>query len=845
MGEAHEVELTLTNAEVEDLADGTEVWTASVELSGPRGRATGHGRGENLGALVAGFRNKVSDAEDIGWALRPLLLPQGVEQALQQAYIDALRDDALLRVRIGCANLVFSALPWELTRTTLATSASDPAGAGWDAHLVSAPDRLVVSRVLESAASPGPRTGLRSLVVTAADAVRREDRAGGAPRNGIDWTREAAGEAVRRLKEIGEAELLHAATREQLTQRLRTTAHVVCVIAHGWTDRDEECGIVLHAPGGTGPDRVPARELAELFQASGTQLVVLIACDTAGLNASRSGWGTAAHHIVARRVPAVVAMQAPVRQSLGQEFLIGLATGLAENGEIHAAMVKGLSEVRRRTDIVGNLAVPALYTGRGDLRLREAPPEPVRGPAHAYPLVPLPAAGEHGGEARGATAAWGTDSRRVRLDVVWGLERRPFAGVLLDVPDHDLAQDLDHYEKAWTVLLQKGRLPARRWFATDVDRPPRPLASWEQYATSTQGAWHDFRQRFARFDPGSPDAFEHRADDGWVLRTELTAWFPDWWQERIGEWLRRLRGRDGCLERPFIVVLRGPVPVLEDRGPGVLTQVRDDLENRLGMPVTALSRHRPGKRYRDDGVARSDDDGLPADAKALSALRRRNPGQYGRALERLAADERLPGHPASLSAAAEYDDDMRAWIGALGPGRPVPRPGGLPLDVGSEQADTIALALLKQVAKLSDGDLLAWDDPLLSPPVRRLVRRFREGWADERPGGSELADWLAVHPDSAPAAARSGLEVQAGSVLYRLPTTTAPWPLLRAADVDHKALGMLLQLPFVERHALGLNRTDPPPPGFDAALRTEAIRTAVGRAPSTASRSSETDKARR
>ncbi|BFO16233.1 hypothetical protein SHKM778_26210 [Streptomyces sp. KM77-8] len=154
VGEAHEAELTLTDAKVEDLADGTERWTASVGLSGRQGRTTGRGTGENLGALVAGFRNKVSDTEDLGWALRPLLLPEGVEQALQQAYIDALRDDVPLRIRIRCANLVFSALPWELTRTTLALSASDPAGAGRDAHLVSDPDRLVVSRVLESAASP-------------------------------------------------------------------------------------------------------------------------------------------------------------------------------------------------------------------------------------------------------------------------------------------------------------------------------------------------------------------------------------------------------------------------------------------------------------------------------------------------------------------------------------------------------------------------------------------------------------------------------------------------------------------------------------------------------------------
>ncbi|MFF7971156.1 CHAT domain-containing protein [Streptomyces sp. NPDC007905] len=858
MVEAHVVDLTLSDTSVEHGPGGTQIWTASVTLTSRRGTASGNGRAEDLGRLVADFREDVG-SQRIGRALRTLLLPQGVETALQEAFLDALRAEALLQARIHCTDPRFAGLPWELTRTRLPDSTSDPAGSGKQAQLVSNPEKCVLSRVSEHAVASGERKEPRSLVVTAAKALddsgaeppQRAEPADPHQFDDVDRALEAAEVAEALLKSVGQTGLLRAATREHLTKRLETSAHVVCIIAHGWTapspDRGRECGIVLH--GSPAPDFVPAAELAALLAESGTQLVVLVSCDTAGPGDGFQGWGSTADHMVAAGIPAVVAMQAPVEQEIGQEFLVGLVTGLKRDGEINSAMSEGLRAIARVSDIVGHLGVPALYTARNGLRLRDAPPAPVSGPPHAYRTVSTRRTTENGEEVVEHT--WGTDSRRVRLDVVWGLERRPFAGVLLDVPGHDLAQDLNDWETAWDAPLKQADLPARRWFATDA-KPPKPRASWEPLATRTRGEWNDFRDRFDKYHAdadaeadaeGEP---KRKADDGWVLRTHLPSWSPSDWQETISRWTARLVDSKGSLARPFIVVLQGPVSVLEDHGLSVLARVREDLERRLGTPVTALSRHRPGRRYQDrNPEAVADDTDQPVTEQALLALRRQDPVRYGYELERLAADDRLPGRPASLAVAADYDDDIRAWIGALRADQKVPRPRDLPLCVDAERADAIALALLGQRSKLSDADLRAWDDPLLSPPVRRLVRQYCSAWAKEPPDADGLADWLSVHPDSAPAAARAGLPGRTAHVLSRLPATTAPWPLLRAFGVDAWAVHLLLRLPRLERHALGLAREEPPPASFDAARQAEHIRKAVGRAPTTLRPSSATDKATR
>ncbi|MFD9094931.1 CHAT domain-containing protein [Streptomyces collinus] len=826
MDEAHVVELTLSDTRVARDEKGNERWAASVTLKGRRGTVPGAGEVAGLGDLTTDFREKGFAGQEIGRALCKLLLPPDVEQAFQEAYLDALRAEALLHVRIRCVDPRFAGLPWELTRTRLPVSAS--AQQFRQAQLVGNPVRCVLSRASEHDITPAQKVPLRSLVASAADALESSR-----PDDAFDWSLHTASEAEELLEKLGRSSLLAAATRHELADRLKTTAHVVCVIAHGWdrpaTGGVRDCGIVLH--GSPEEEYLPAAELADLLRRSGTQLVVLIACGTAGIGDGFRGWGSTADHLIASGIPAVVAMQAPVEQEIGQNFLVGLVTGLAQDGEIHAAMAEGLRAIVETSDIVGHLGVPALYTARNGLRLRDAPPAPVLGPLRAYPVVP-----DHGN----GEPTLGTEGRRVQLDTVWVLERRPFAGVLLDHLGHDLAQDLNRAETALDEPLKRAGLPARRWFATDLRRPPQQRATWEPLAARTEGEWNDFR---AKYDRPAPEAAAEEEDppsrrpavDGWVLRAHLPVRLDDAWRRARDAWLERLTTATGGLARPFVVVLEGSVADLEAHGLAALNDVRKDLEDRLGTPVTALSRHRPGDRSQargpEAGTAAADGE-HPATVRDLRALRRKDPVRYVRELQRLAADEKLPGRPESLTVAADYDEDIRAWIQALDADRPVPRPGDLPLDVDTERADTIALAILKERLPLLDADLHAWDDPLLSAPVRRLVRQYRTEWADGPPDEGDLVNWLSGHPDSTPAAVRAGLPVPIGEVLSRLPRATAWWPLLRATDLDREAVSLLLKLPEAERHALGLVLTKPPV-GFEATQRVDHIREAVGRAATT------------
>ncbi|MDX2591743.1 CHAT domain-containing protein [Streptomyces sp. WI03-4A] len=846
MDEAHVVELTLSETEVLVGEEGEERWTASVTLHRPRHQVTvsGRGAGEDLGALTADFRKSVG-SQTIGRALRALLLPAEVETAFQDAYLDAVRADALLYVRIRCVDPRFAGLPWELTRTRLPVSAS--AQQFRQVQLVGDPVRCVLSRASEHDIAPARKVPLRSLVASAADALEHSR-----PDDEFDWSLHTASAAEQLLERLGRSSLLAAATRQQLMEQLKTTAHVVCVIAHGWdrpaTGGVRDCGIVLN--GDPEEDYLAAAELAEMLARSGTQLVVLISCGTAGTGDGFRGWGSTADHLIASGIPAVVAMQAPVEHEIGQNFLVGLVAGLTRDGEIHAAMAEGLREIVETSDIVGHLGVPALYTARNGLRLRDAPPAPVLGPLRAYPVVPAQETGE---------PTLGTEGRRVQLDTVWVLERRPFAGVLLDGLGHDLAQDLNRAERALDPPLKRAGLPARQWFATDLRQPPPQRATWEPAAARTEGEWNDFRDKYdwpareagtgtaAERKPKDPPS-KREAVDGWVLRVHLPVQLDDAWRRAREAWLERLTGGSGGRARPFVVVLEGSVADLEAHGPAALNGVRRDLEDRLGIPVTALSRHRPGDRSQargaEAGTAASE--GRPGTTETdLRALRRQDPARYARELERLAADETLPGHRESLTVAADYDEDVHAWIRALGANRPVPRPGALPLGIDTERADTIALALLKVRQPLLDADLRAWDDLILSCPVRRLVRRYGTKWAVDPPDEGQLVSWLSDHPDSAPAAVRAGLPVPIGKVLSRLPRATAWWPLLRATDLDREAVSLLLRLPVTERHALGLVRAEPTPAGVEAGDLVEHIRESVGRAPTRLRHPAPTDEATR
>ncbi|MFF3940496.1 CHAT domain-containing protein [Streptomyces phaeofaciens] len=856
MGERYVVELRLTDVEIAPGAGpgSPETWSATVGLTGhsPTAMVSARGAAEGLRALTAAFRAQPDGSRALGRALTGLLLPGPVEQALWDHCLSLLRPQDTLHVRILCADPVAAALPWELTHAPFPSATDDGEGSHVRLHLVNSSHPCVVSRVTSHGAQSGPRGTLRTVVVSAAEVhgeVHDADgrRVGVVEQISADSAADAlwaAETAVRRLRKLGPAgPPLLGADLDGLKAALSTTTEIVCVIAHGWAESPERSGILLHGPTGK-PELLPAEDLAGLLYGAGTQLVVLVCCNTAGGMESFEGWGSTAEQLAAK-VPAVVAMQSVVEPDIGHDFLVGLVRGLHEHGEIHAAMAEGHRRVAKYA-VPGHLGVPALYTGPNGLRLRDAPLPSRPGLPYGYPVDALdgPAA----------------DGRRVRLDVVWGLDRRPFVGVLLDAPHHDPTDDLNGWEAQSDGVLSEGGLRPRRWFRVEMNRPPRPgsTSCWQEEAVRPRSLWTEFRRDF----PGEG------ADHGWVLGLALPdaggAWAPGEWRAALDEWLPRLCASDGRPAVPVIVVLHGAGPSLRAWGVTALRDVRDQLAARLGIPVTALSRHRPGRvhesGYPQQGTAgaREPESGAvnpaePVDEPYLRALRATAPARYQRTLARLAADPGANGRRASLAIAADYDDDMRTWIRAAHEaGAPLPRRRDLTLTVTTERADTVVLALVERLSTNPGTDLSTWDDLLFSGPVGLLFRQYRDVWRNQPPSADQLAGWLALHPSAAPAAARAGLTTQAAAVLAHMAVTTAPWPVLRAFGADGEALRHLLRLPDEPRDALGLVDTDPkskaeaePVRGHGTTLRIEHIRAALGRTPPAVSRPLNVDKATR
>ncbi|MFF4585897.1 CHAT domain-containing protein [Streptomyces sp. NPDC001388] len=832
MSEERVVDLHLTDARITESGPGAEAWSATItlELPGaPRAGKPVRGETRGLRGLVGAFRRDADGSRALGRALRDLLLPEAVEDALFDTCMRDLRPDDLLVVRLHARDAVFAALPWELTRTRFPPTG--PTGRERELALVNRDHRCVLSRIVGSGTAPGPKEPLRSLVVSAAGVHGRVVAEDGSDLGRVDavhadslkdavWTASSAADQLGRL---GATDVMEEADVDRFAQALADRTHIVCVIAHGVAPAPRTSGILLHQPGSASPDLVTAEKLAGLLREAETQLAVLVSCNTAGGMLESEGWGTTAEQLVSSGVPAVVAMQSAVEPTTGHDFLYGLVEELGRHGEIHSAMAAGLARVGE-SGLDEYLGVPALYTGPNGLRLTDAPPAQTPGSPHAYPA-------EQGGEGDGDDA----DGRRVRLDVAWGLDRGGLAGVLLDLPGNDLAADLNQWEEQWDAVLPHG-WPRRRWFRTRARQRPPSGDDWQTRAASP-ALWRAFLAAFPEGDT------RKRAVSGWVLTYDIPdgPWSPGAWDTVVQHWYRRLGRTPGTLAHPVIVVLTGRDTALRTTGPGALAAVRQHLQDHLNVPVTALSRHRPGQEPSAGPSAAELElvgrpEGWPVTEQGLRDLRGTAPAAFRRILERLASDASASGRWAALAVAADYDEDIRTWVRAASTaGAPLPTPFGLPLSVRRAQADAIALALLWSHSGRA-VDLAGWDAPLLSPPVAALLSQYRTvAWAGRRPAPAEVARWLAGHPASAPAARRAGLDWPASEALRLLPPTAAPWPLLRTTGVDAETLRILLALPVDQRHALGLmpETGDSSPPGFDEGQRAERIREQLGLQPTT------------
>lgn len=119
-----------------------------------------------------------------------------------------------------------------------------------------------------------------------------------------------------------ESRLLRGATRKSLLEACSSDRwDVVHFMGHGFFSASTGQGTICLETESGGPDELEGETFASLLRQRGTQLVVLNACWTAaGSSSDSEAIASFAGLLVDFGIPAVVAMQAPLRDALAKEF---------------------------------------------------------------------------------------------------------------------------------------------------------------------------------------------------------------------------------------------------------------------------------------------------------------------------------------------------------------------------------------------------------------------------------------------------------------------------------------------------------------------------------------------
>lgn len=316
-----------------------------------------------LDSLQQGTTLAGQDMRNLGTALFDALFPRRIIRALERAY-DALPRDASLRLKLKILPPELSNLPWELM--------FDPDEGRFLAARLSSP----MVRMIEGG-TPGrsllARRPLRVLHVQASPPDL--------PLLSMADSEAAIGQA---LGQEGELVVLRDATVEALRAALREQpAHVLHFDGHGRFDPQSAEGY-LYLCGRDGQAQpLGAEVLASLLDGSPVRLVVLSACETA-VESRRQRFAGVAQQLMRTvpGLPAVVAMQLSIADSLAIAFSRELYAALAQGYPIDAAVVEGRKAIM---DHLGpqpfdqpDWAIPVLYlrTVDGDILREEADARP-------------------------------------------------------------------------------------------------------------------------------------------------------------------------------------------------------------------------------------------------------------------------------------------------------------------------------------------------------------------------------------------------------------------------------------------------------------------------------------
>jgi hypothetical protein len=164
----------------------------------------------------------------------------------------------------------------------------------------------------------------------------------------VEWDEVEAkirSEFTARLAKNFEIDIVEAATVERLTAALFAKPYDIFHFnGHGEVVVDkngnEEGHLVLVEEKTRKSQRLSASQLAVLVTGRNLQLVILSACNSAAGDFAKS-YAVVARGMVDRGVPAVVANQFPVTNSVAATFVHGLYANLLRTGEIDQAVAEG------------------------------------------------------------------------------------------------------------------------------------------------------------------------------------------------------------------------------------------------------------------------------------------------------------------------------------------------------------------------------------------------------------------------------------------------------------------------------------------------------------------------
>ena len=335
----------------------------AVSLSGAVGEFDGTGRlaedelAESLAELADGGIEEDEDRIAFGRALADRLLPDGGIRIQVTEAIRRAGPGTGVRLRLVTSQPRLAALPWEYTYLSL-LEREDPAD-----FLVLNP---VVSLVRHEqlplppgelhAAEPSE---LRLLAVTA--------NAPGYPQLDLERERGALETALAGLPGRPAATDLPAGPREP---HGRWTADGARPRGRPVPFRRPRRGARRRRVPGAAARRRRAGELSadrlgRLLQAAGVRLAVLGACDSG--RRGRSQWAGVVPGLVAgAAIPAVVAMQCPVRNSAAVTFASQFYTAVAAGRSIDEAVTDGRLALLDPDDLSASWGIPVLYLRSSD-----------------------------------------------------------------------------------------------------------------------------------------------------------------------------------------------------------------------------------------------------------------------------------------------------------------------------------------------------------------------------------------------------------------------------------------------------------------------------------------------